>query len=173
MAVIFDQFDETASKVLGFSSWPSEVKTVKQRRFYLGQKVAFDSKGMSRGELQQLQQLERLQQLEQLQRLEQFERLERLHFTALDYRDVEILPSSVVYCDIPYQGTGCYGNNFNHKDFFDWAASRPFPVYISEYNIDDHRFKLVYTVDKRSEFSVKKSNTIMSEKVYWNGVTNA
>ena len=174
MAVIFDQFDETASKVLGFSSWPSEVKTVKQRRFYLGQKVAFDSKGMSRGkleQLQQLQQLERLQQLEQLQRLEQFERLERLHFTALDYRDVEILPSSVVYCDIPYQGTGCYGNNFNHKDFFDWAASRPFPVYISEYNIDDHRFKLVYTVDKRSEFSVKKSNTIMSEKVYWNKIT--
>lgn len=182
MAVIFDQFDDTASKVLGFSCWPSNVKTVKQRRSYLRQKVAFDSKGMSRAQLEQLERLERLQQLQELQQLQRLERLERLqrlerfeqlHFTALDYRAVEIQPNSVVYCDIPYQGTECYGNNFNHKDFFDWAASRSFPVYISEYNIDDPRFKLVYTVDKRSMLSAKKSNTIMSEKVYWNGVTNA
>lgn len=89
----------------------------------------------------------------------------------MSYEQVEIAPNSVVYCDIPYQGTADYGE-FSHKDFFEWAATREFPVYISEYNITDKRFKLVYEIDKRSMLSPKKDNKIMSEKLYWNGVSN-
>jgi site-specific DNA-adenine methylase len=119
--------------------------------------------------LQQLQQLERLEQLQQLELLEQ---LEQLHFYASDYREVPIKENSVVYCDIPYKSTASYLDNFNHKEFYDWAASRPFPVFVSEYSIRDDRFKCVYTIDKRSMLSADKTVGNKIEKLYWNGVTN-
>jgi site-specific DNA-adenine methylase len=120
--------------------------------------------------LQQLEQLEQLLQLQRLQRLQQLQQLERLELTSLDYRDVSIKKNSVVYCDIPYQGTADYGE-FNHKEFFDWAATRDFPVYVSEYNIDDKRFELVYTIDKMSLLSANKDKCKnKEEKLYWNRV---
>jgi hypothetical protein len=118
-----------------------------------------------------LQQLQQLQQLERLEQLQQLQQLERLNFYSGDYRQVPILPNSVVYCDIPYKGTADYIGAFNYKEFYDWAMTRDFPVYVSEYNIDDPRFKLVYEVDKRSMLSAEKSNKQMSEKLYWNGVS--
>ena len=130
-------------------------------------------------QLEQLQQLERLEQLQRLQSLEQLERLERLQslqqlerlsITSYSYERVEIKPNSVVYCDIPYKGTADYGVAFNHKAFFDWAASRDFPVYISEYEVRDPRFDLVYSIDKRSLLSAEDNKLIKSEKLYWNRV---
>ena len=161
-AIVFDDFDAQAKDVLGFSKWPQTIKSITQRRLYLRQRVAFKSKGLKRGDLEQLQQLQQLEQLEQL---------ERLNFYSGDYRQVPILSNSVVYCDIPYKGTADYIGAFNHKEFYDWAMSRDFPVYVSEYNIDDPRFKLVYEVDKRAMLSATKSNKQMSEKLYWNGVS--
>lgn len=169
MAVVFGEFDELARQVLGFDVWPIEVKTITQRRLYLGQKVAFDSKGKRRGDLQRLEQLERLQQLQQLQRLQE------LSFLALSYEQVNIEPNSIVYCDIPYKGTAKYISEFDHEKFFDWAASRPFPVYISEYNIDDSRFKLIYSVSKTVKLAqkgmTKENEDLSREKLYWNGKT--
>lgn len=160
MAVVFEQFDETAKKVLGLSAWPKQVDTIKARRMYLAQKIRFDLKKDCK-QLEQLERLERLQQLEQLQRLE---------LTALDYRDVVIKPNSVVYCDIPYKGTAEYLKEFSHKEFFDWAATREFPVYISEYNISDTRFKLVYSVKKSVKLSQTNQHKMKddNEKLYWN-----
>jgi site-specific DNA-adenine methylase len=198
MAVVFDQFDPLAAEVLGFEKWPFNVISVKQKRIYLRQKIEFYRKTkiprilhqflsekqlqtisgynqvkeleqLERLErLQELQQLERLERLQQLEQLEQLEQLQQLTCTSKDYREVEILPDSIVYCDIPYQGTADYGA-FNHKEFFDWAATREFPVYISEYNISDKRFKLVYDIDKRSLLSSNKNKCVnKSEKLYWN-----
>jgi len=177
-AVIFDEFDDIAKSVLGFQAWPENIKDVKSRRCYIRQKVAFDNKKIKRGDLQRLEQLERLEQLQQLeqlerlQQLEQLERLQQLELTSLDYRQVEIKPNSVVYCDIPYSGTKKYTHEFNHNEFFDWAASREFPVYISEYNISDPRFEVVYSVSKSVKLSSKgrtKENADLSrEKLYWN-----
>ena len=188
MAIVFDEFDSLVQEVLGFNKWPAIAKTIKQRRFYLRQKIEWYNTNKKipkvlyqylsekqlkemgiKGNVKQLQQLQQLQQLEQLQRLEQLEQLERLTITGLDYRQVEILPNSVVYCDIPYKDTSDYGD-FLHKEFFDWAATRNFPVYISEYNMSDTRFKLVYEIDKRVLLtSTGDSNKIKSEKLYWNG----
>ena len=106
-----------------------------------------------------------------MERLERLEQLEQLEFTSLDYRKVDIKPNSIVYCDIPYQGTGDYGNQFDHKEFFDWAATRKFPVFISEYNIADSRFKIVYEINKRSLFDKNKANCKdKQERLYWNGI---
>lgn len=193
MAIVFDEFDSLSATVLWFNKWPAIAKTIKQRRYYLSQKLYWFNKNkeipkilyqfLSEKQLKEignkdnLQQLERLEQLARLERLQQLERLQRLQrlqrltCTSKDYRQVEILPDSVVYCDIPYQGTSDYGE-FNHKEFFDWAASRQFPVYISEYNVPDPRFKLIYDIDKRSILSANKYKCInKSEKLYWNKVS--
>jgi site-specific DNA-adenine methylase len=162
-AVVFGEFDDAAIKILGFDRWPNVVKTIKQRRIYWRQKVAFNSNGMKRGDLQQLE------RLEQLERLQQSERLQQLSFYAKSYDEINILPNSVVYCDIPYEGTRDYGK-FDRKKFLDWAASRKFPVYVSEYNIIDDRFKQVYSIDKRSMLAGGlKGDRNKSEKLYWNG----
>jgi len=70
--------------------------------------------------LQQLEQLEGLQRVLQLQRLEQLEalqQLERLEFYTTSYNEIKIKPDSVVYCDPPYEGTGSYSNEFDHRLF--------------------------------------------------------
>ena len=175
MAVVFDEFDALSSEVFGFEKWPTYVKTIKQKRYYLWQKIEYYRTTKIPKILHQfidaekLQQLKQLKQLQQLQELQQLQQLERLHLTSLDYRKVEIQPNSIVYCDIPYQGTADYGE-FNHKEFFDWAATRAFPVYISEYNISDNRFKLVYDIDKRPMLKSNRITKMKSEKMYWNQV---
>jgi hypothetical protein len=78
--------------------------------------------------------------------------------------------NSVAYCDIPYEGTKDYANSFDRKKFLDWAANADFPVFISEYNVSDSRFQLVYEIDKRSMLSGESANLIKQEKLYWNGV---
>jgi hypothetical protein len=41
-----------------------------------------------------------------------------------------------VYCDIPYKGTNRYQRGgFNYDRFYEWADSRDFPVFISEYDM--------------------------------------
>ena len=156
-AVVFNIFDSFMLNELHFSKWPITCKTITDKRLYLKTVL----RKIKRIDLQQLERLERLEQLQQLE-------LPKLTLTSKDYRDVEILPNSVVYCDIPYAGTADYGE-FSHKEFFDWAATRDFPVYISEYNVPDKRFKLLYDIEKRSMFSVSKDKTtIMTEKLYWN-----
>ena len=192
MAVVFNQFDELSSNVLGFDKWPDNLSGIKEKRLFLRQKIESYRKtkipdfllkylnSRQLQQLQQLQQLERLQQLQQLQQLERLEQLqqlqrleslEKLSFSSLDYRKVSIKENSIVYCDIPYKGTADYIDLFNHKEFYDWAISRTFPVYISEYEISDPRFKLVYSVEKRSMLSSKKTNNIKQERLYWNGVS--
>ena len=101
-----------------------------------------------------VEQLERLQQLEQLERLEQLEQLERLQqlqITCMDYRDYEYQPGDVVYCDIPYESREKYGAEFDHAAFYDWAATRDYPVYFSSFDdITDSRFPCVWVKPKRS-----------------------
>ncbi len=183
MAVVFNEFNDFAEKLLGFNTWPVYAKTIKQRRLFVRQKVAYDAKKnplKGRGDLQQLERLEQLEQLQQLEqlerlgqldRLEQLEQLQRLTTSSLSYDQVDIKPNSIIYCDIPYENTADYGNFFNRSKFLDWAANHSEPVYISEYNVSDPRFKMVYTIDKRSLLNIatKDNHTVKQEKLYWNG----
>lgn len=95
------------------------------------------------------------------------QQLERLEFYSTSYEKVKIKKNSVIYCDIPYQGAADYGE-FDHDKFFNWASEVDQPLYISEYNIDDPRFFLIWSTDKRSLLSAKKDKLIKSEKVYSN-----
>ena len=124
-------------------------------------------------QLQQLEQLERLQQLQQLQQLQRLEQLERLRFYSGSYSDVNIKQNSIAYCDIPYGGTGEYDKSsitFNRRAFFNWAHELNEPVFVSEYNVEDSRFKCIANFKKRSMLAPNKQSTLIkTEKVYVNG----
>ena len=99
-------------------------------------RYAKEQKG-ERLELQHIVHLERLERLEQLQRLPQ---LERLELCCMDYKEYEYHEGDVVYCDIPYQNctdgkNDDYNENFDHGAFYQWAISRPYPVYFSSYSL--------------------------------------
>jgi site-specific DNA-adenine methylase len=151
-AVVFGEFDDLAKQVLGIEHWPFE--DIKERRLSLKKLI---NKGFQ------------LQQLEQLERLQQLERLGPLNFYSKDYREVEILPNSVIYCDIPYKGSRDYGQEFDHTAFYDWAANHTEAVFFSEYNCADPRFTIVFEIEKRSMLSATKSNKTNIERVYSNG----
>lgn len=181
-AVVFDEFNDIALKVLGFDVWPKNVVTIYHKRSYIRQKIEYHRKhnwysrelfsSLPAKMLQQLNQSEQLQRLERLQELERLERVNCLELTtsSLSYEQVEILPNSIVYCDIPYNGTAEYLVQFDRKAFLDWAANASFPVYISEYNISDSRFEIVYEIDKRSQLSnTRDTQLVKTENLYWNG----
>ena len=89
-----------------------------------------------------------LQQLEQLQRLQ---RLQRLEINCGSYLDYQYRDGDIVYCDPPYEGTAKYDKDgFNHKQFYNWVASREYPVYFSSYEISDSRFYKIYEIEKIS-----------------------
>lgn len=85
-------------------------------------------------DLQSLQRLEMLESLGRLERLQSLQSLERLTITQKDYREIEILPNSVIYCDPPYKGTATYLQQFDHEAFYNWAEKQK-NIYISEYQM--------------------------------------
>ena len=164
MAVVFGEFDSFSKDVLGFISWPKEADSITKRRNYLSQKIRWLIRKGAPKQLEGLQRLERLQQLEGLQGLQ------RLQLSSTSYEHVKMKENSVAYCDIPYEGTRDYANSFDRKKFLDWAANASFPVFISEYNVSDSRFKLFYSVEKRVLLAADGVANNKQEKLYWNGV---
>jgi len=152
-AVVFGVFDSFSKSFLGFTKWHTD--DIIKRRLFINENIR--EKNLN-------QQLQQLQQLEQLERLQQ-----KLIITAKDYREVDILNKSIIYCDPPYENTASYGINFNKKEFLDWASNINHPVFISEYEIKDSRFKLIYEIVKRSLLSKGNNSKPISEKLYWNG----
>ena len=150
-AVVFDVWDDTARDLLGIPQWPDGIDTIKQRRLSMKKLVAHQT---DLQQLEQLQQLERLERLQQLEQLEQLQRLQQIAISSLSYQDVKIEPDSIIYCDPPYAGTVGYLNKFDHAEFLSWAAENIIPVFISEYEIRDCRFALVYEIEKKKSLAI-------------------
>ena len=174
-AVVFNDFDDYAKKWLGMDRF-AEGYSILQRRLYVRSRGKLNA---MRGDIQQLEQLERLerlqqleqlQQLQQLERLERLEQLERLELTSVSYEQVDIKPNSIIYCDIPYDGTADYDGNttFDRAKFLEWADAQTKPVYISEYNISDSRFTCLGSLQKRALRSHNKTMVTKQERVYVN-----
>ena len=93
------------------------------------------------GTAKELISLQSLMSLERLQRLERLGSLQSLEVTQGDYREYQHQDGDVVYCDPPYITASSkgkqYGNAdaFNKDDFCEWARSRDYPIYISEYTM--------------------------------------
>ena len=87
-----------------------------------------------------------------------------------DYRTVNILPNSVIYCDIPYKGTNVYGKSgklsFDYEAFYAWCERQTNPIFISEYSMPDNRFKCIMEIEKTSTFSATNNNKKTVEKLF-------
>ena len=84
-----------------------------------------------------------------------------------DYRDIEILPDSVIYADIPYKGTAEYKDeSFDHNTFYDWCEAQTAPIFISEYWMPEDRFKPIAEWDRVSTFSSTNNNLHKVEKLF-------
>jgi len=174
-AIVFENFNQIAKEFLKIDCWPKSVKTPLQRTYYLSQRVNYDNKKIGKKfelSFYRPEHIMRLEKLKNLQILNKFIEKDRLTITNLSYDDVDIKKNSVVYCDIPYFNTGEYKNIFDHKKFFEWAATRKFPVFISEYEIDDKRFKCIYEIDRLIKLAGKGAMKIdgKKERLFWNGV---
>lgn len=70
-----------------------------------------------------------------------------------DYKDLSIPDHVVIYCDPPYNNTdnSQYKAEINYNDFIDWCIeqSRRNPVYVSEIEINNPHFKLVFEKECR------------------------
>lgn len=82
-------------------------------------------------------------------------------FLTGDYKELEIPPKSIIYCDIPYANTKQYSTskNFNYVEFWDWCRAKTddgHRVYISEYNAPDD-FECVWS--KKVTNSMNSFNT--------------
>jgi site-specific DNA-adenine methylase len=163
MAVVFNEFDDYAVKIFGTDKFKDGFG-INEKRLYLKNRLR-----LLKEKRLDLQQLERLEQLQQLERLQQLEQLERIKFYNNSYEKIPIKQNSIIYCDPPYKGTADYESNFNTEKFLNWAHEQSEPVFISEYQIDDNRFKCIANFEKRSLLSSSKEKTLIkTERVYVN-----
>lgn len=109
-----------------------------------------------------------LQHLESLQHLERLGNFEGLQITNLDYRAVPISTppeNTLIYCDIPYQGTEEYKHGgFDHDAFFEWCRQSPYKIYVSSY---DAPMSCVYELAHRSKLSSTANNRV-TERLFCN-----
>ena len=121
----------------------------------------YDVKRMN--ELESLESLERVQRLESLERVQRLESLEQF---STDYQNVKIDKDSVIYCDIPYEGTEGYNRiDFDFERFYSWCEKQTEPVFISSYKMPEDRFMCIATFEHRSIYAKGANNKVL-EKVF-------
>ena len=94
----------------------------------------------------------RYQAYERQQQLEALNRLQSLQSLQSDYARPQILPDSVIFCDIPYIDTNAYGkkniNTFDYERFYNWCGLQKEFLFISEYWMPEDRFVCIDTIEK-------------------------
>ena len=157
-AIFFDDFE--LMKNYGVDLSP--IKEIKNRyEKYLTSKKVIANCRLEAPE-DRLQAIENLQSLASLERLE---RLERLRIIVGSYDQVEILPDSVIYCDIPYEGTDGYLTEFDFEKFYSWCEKQTEPLFISSYKMPADRFVCVAMFKHRCTLN-DAQNIEVTEKVF-------
>jgi site-specific DNA-adenine methylase len=115
-----------------------------------------------------MQNLESLKYIESLGRLQNLQNLQNLQITNKSYENVLITGDNpVIYCDIPYKGTGEYKEGgFDHEKFYQWFSNLDYPAYLSEYEAP---FEKIEMFSHRSSLSATNNKKKVFESIYWNG----
>ena len=87
--------------------------------------------------------------------------------SVLDYEEVAIPEDSVIYCDIPYEGTDVYNKaeGFDYERFYQWCERQTQPVFISSYQMPEDRFDCIEEFTHRSTLSAT-ANNLVTERIY-------
>ena len=103
---------------------------------------------------------------ELLQSLQSLQSLQRLEISKSDYRNMEIKPDSLIYCDIPYRNTDGYQEEgFDHEEFYSWCERQTEPVLISEYWMPEDRFECIDEIEKTVTLQSGAGNKVI-EKLF-------
>ena len=155
-----------------FSFLKKEKNASKKRlalqRFMLKEKIGYNSILRSSVECCEiLQSAARLDNLNLLSKLNKFEN--KLKISTGSYDQVEILPDSVIYCDIPYEDTNVYTQDkkqdFDFEKFYSWCEKQTEPLFISSYKMPADRFVCVAMFKHRCTLSATE-NVEVTEKVF-------
>lgn len=87
----------------------------------------------------------------------QIPKMKGVHFESKDYSELSIPDNSIIYCDIPYQGTKQYSTSkdFNYEKFWNWCrvkSKEGHTIFISEYNAPSD-FECVWQKEAKSSLS--------------------
>ena len=139
--VVFNQKDKLVTELFGDAELP---RLDIQQRYYALLRLRRErlSNGVSREHAEMLAHIIQVQNLGSLFRLHYIGSIRhtplasKVEATCTDYSDYAYKEGDVVYCDIPYEGTCSeYCKGFCNQTFYEWAASRSYPVYVSSYNV--------------------------------------
>ena len=110
---------------------------------------------------------EKVQSLRQVESLERIQALERLQALERTYAEFDTYADGdVVYCDPPYANTGGYNTQpFDSATFWEWAYSRPYPVFVSEYHAPSN-FVPIWAKCKRQLMAGNGSGGIVQERLF-------
>lgn len=135
-----------------------DIKDTKQRRIEIGRAVVRWLKAYGTPEMVEANPL-----YNSCHRKRQ--RLQSL-VTQKDYRNVEIMQDSVIYCDIPYKGTkGYQKEGFDHETFYQWALAQDVPVFISEYSMPED-FVCIAERERNSTYSSTNNSLKTTERLF-------
>lgn len=103
--------------------------------------------------------------------MNQVPNLQGIQFNNKSYLDLNIPENSIIYCDIPYQGTTEYKDGFNYSVFYNWVRQMKLighEIFISEYNMPDD-FKCIWQKQVSSSLSANGKcggNKLSIEKLF-------
>lgn len=109
----------------------------------------------------------------------QIPKMKDVIFESVDYINLQIPNNSIIYCDIPYQGTKQYSTSkdFNYDIFWEWCRQKSAEghiIYVSEYNSPED-FICVWQKEVKSSLSANGiigGNKLSVEKLFklikWN-----
>ena len=116
--------------------------------------------------LQSLESLERLQNIADMTERASLGPQDMLIETSnISYADYAYRDGDVVYCDPPYKNTKDYGIKFDSDAFWEWARTRNYPVYVSEYQAPDD-FVSIWSKEKRSILNDKSPTAPRTEHLF-------
>ena len=94
--------------------------------------------------------------------------------TNFSYENVEIMPNSLIYCDIPYNSQsskGSYGCDYDsfHNEFYNWALNNENCVVFSEYmgNVPSE-FEIIWQKKKTNLMAPGGGSKKSIEVLAWN-----
>lgn len=92
-------------------------------------------------------------------------------FSCGDYQEVQLIPNSIIYCDIPYKNTTKYNTSkdFDYDRFYDWCLNKKDEghlVFISEYEMPEDRFECVWQKEIVSGLDVSGKQKKGTEKLF-------
>lgn len=111
--------------------------------------------------------LECLERLRALSNLQDNGSSTRIYALCGDYKDVDILPDSIIYCDIPYKGKKKYDRkNFDYEEFYDWCERQTELVIISEYEMPTDRFVCISSKETLTTICATNNSKKALEKLF-------